>query len=432
MKLIYFIALIIYTVVLSYPLWRQKKIDFFSPMSLWSILTILYSVPFLFIAFTSRKISDDNVLNLVGSKYDKELCLFIFNQCLFAVIYFFSYKNIKIHKWANNNIWSLSLSKRRSLYISVILYAIAILMSVLFIINFGGISVLIASFTNRDAIVEGNQIYLSISNFFVFLGAIFHLKYLSYCKKKALGIIICLAIGFVVLSLYGGRSPFLTYLITVGVCYNYLIQRINIFSLKLLSVYLFAAIFFILILGLRLSSDTNISELIRENALSVFGGNSYVDIQVGIRHYFSNNDFWLGKTFSDFHEAFIPRSLLPSKRPVDDGVYYYFALNGYSNVFNTNSFPNSWPPSTLGSMYANFGYFGIIIGAYILAYIHKFFYSKFITNSKNVLFAYIYSFVAIKFQLTFFYIANICYAIIYVTAFVLIFKVFFPKINKSQ
>lgn len=429
MEPLYLIIIIIYTIVLSYPLWRKKKKDYFEPMSLWSILTIFYSVPFLFIAFTSREISDEIVLNLCGSEYNKELCFFMFNQSLFAVIYFISYRQIKINKCINSNFWALSLSKSRCLLLCVVLYSFALLMSFLFIIKFGGLNTLIASFTNRDAIVGENQIYFSISNFFVYLASLFHLKYLSYCKKKVFGIVICLIIGLIVLSLYGGRSPFLTYLISVGIYYNYLIKKINIFSLKLLPVYIVAAIFFVMLLGLRFSNDKDMNELIRENALSVFGGNSYVDIQVGIRHYFSNNDLWLGKTFSDFYEAFIPRSLLPDKRPVDDGVYYYFLLNGNSNVFNIRSFDNSWPPSTLGSMYANFGYIGIIIGAFVLAYIQKFFYFKFLNNSNNIIFAYIYSFVVIKFQLTFFYFANICYMLIYITAFVIIFRIIFKKIN---
>lgn len=420
-----FILLFIYVLILSYPL-VKKKYELFSPISMWAILTLFYSAPFLYIAFTTRELSSEIVLSNTGFTYNHELRMFMFNQSLFAICYFIAYDRIHL-KNKKNLFWSVPVSKSICLTSCLILYGIGLSLVIFFILSFGGLAELILAFSvNKSSITDGNQIYLSFSSFFIYLGAIFHIKHLSYCKQRTIGLILCLLFGFVVLSVAGGRGPFLTYTLTVGMCYTYFIKPIKVVSVKLLPVYVGLVAFFVGMSGLRYGND-DMGDILAENSLSIFSGNSYVDIQVGIQDYFDNHDHWWGKTFANFHEAFIPRSLYPNKRPVDEGVYYFTAIYEGGPVFDQKEYINSWPPGTLGSMYANFGYLGIIIGAFLLAYLHKFIYSLFIGNKNNILFVYVYSFVAIKFQLTFYYFANLAYHIIYLILFLMIFKFLTPK-----
>lgn len=423
----YYLFLLIYIYILSYPL--RKGRDLFSPTSIWSILIMFYSVPFLLIAFSSRVICDENVLSYCGRDYDYYLCLFMFNQSLFSIFYYYAFNrfsSIKKNEKEKKTIWSIPVSKKICGTMFPILYGIALSMVAYFLFSFGGLLILINALgENRGLIKDDNQIFLSLASFFVCLGSIFHIKYLSYCTHRVIGIIICLVIGFIVVSIGGGRGPFLTYVITVGICYTYFIHKFKIFSLKLLPLYFSIIIFFIGMLGLRISAGSDFGEMIESNFLSVFSGNSYVDIQVATEKYFEGHDFWAGKTFSKPHHIFALRSIVPDKRPIDDGVYYFAAFFEGGEIFNRTDFSNSWPPGTLGSMYANFGYIGIIMGAILLAYIHNLFFKLFNNNKRNILTVYLYSFVIVKFQLTYYYYANLVYLIIYLFLFILVFKFFY-------
>lgn len=423
-----FLFIIIYLYILTYPF--RKKTDLFSPTSVWSILVIFYSVPFLCIAFTTRELSSPFVLGNCGQDYDYYLHIFMVNQSIFAICYYLAFSifsRAKTKKKRGNSIiWSIPVSKKICGIMFPLMYFIGFSMIAYFIISFGGLLVLISTFSeDKSSISDGSQIFLSFSSFFVYLGAIFHIKYLSYCKRRLLGLIICLFFGFSILSVAGGRGPFLTYVITVGICYTYFINKFSLLSMKLMPLYIGLAVFFVVMLGLRMSNDSDMGEMLADNSLSLLGGSSYVDIQAGLEEYFHDHDFWMGKTFENPHHAFIPRSLLPSKRPVDEGVYVFAAIYDGVNVFNKDSYINSWPPSTLGSMYSNFGYFGIVFGAFLLAFIHHYFYKLFKNNTNNILVVYLYSFAIIKFQLTFYYFANMSYHILYLLAFVIIFKLFY-------
>ncbi|MGQ7112601.1 hypothetical protein ACUOFC_34980, partial [Escherichia sp. TWPC-MK] len=64
---------------------------------------------------------------------------------------------------------------------------------------------------------------------------------------------------------------------------------------------------------------------------------------------------WLGKSYLDLFKAPLPRSIYPEKPPVDDGMYIRTIAEGY-NVTPSRPvqelYASSWPPETLGSMYA--------------------------------------------------------------------------------
>lgn len=422
------LCLVIYVYIIAYPLLRKNR-DFFSPVGLWAILTLFNSAPFLAIIFSDISLANPIAYDFLGKSYYSEIRYFMLIQCLFAIIYYISYSRISIHTNNKKTIFSIPVTKRicRNLYI--FFYFSSVLLSVIFIISFGGFMELIASFTNRNEIVGERQVFFSLTNTLVSFGAIFHIRYLSYCSKRGLGIAICLLIGLFITSLYGGRSPFLAYMLMVGLCYNYFINRVNLFSIKLLPIYLCGAFFFVLILGLRISSESSIDQMIADNASSVFGGNMYVEIQACIHHYFESHEFWLGKTFANLYDVFLPHQFYANKLPTDDGCYYFTIVYEGGDVFNQNEFLNSWPPSTLGSMYANFGLFGVAIGAVILAYVQKYTFALFIKEANNVLLAFLFSFLVTKFQLTRFYIANLLFNLVYVFAFSFIIRLLFSKVK---
>ncbi|MGQ7148454.1 hypothetical protein ACUOA8_59935, partial [Escherichia sp. SS-MK2] len=76
----------------------------------------------------------------------------------------------------------------------------------------------------------------------------------------------------------------------------------------------------------------------------------------------------------DLFKAPLPRSIYPEKPPVDDGMYIRTIAEGY-NVTPSRPvqelYASSWPPETLGSMYANFWIPGVVFGMYILGIIYK-------------------------------------------------------------
>ena len=430
MDLYNFSLLIIFILVIGFPLLRKDR-DFFSPTGLWAILTLFNSAPFLTIAFTTQELSSPLAMYFIGGGkygYIDSLHRYMYLQMLFAICYYFSYyRLIRIDKRFSASLLSITVSKTLCKHVYIICYATSFILAVNFIISFGGIVALLASFTNRDEIIGERQAFFSLINALVAFGAIFHVKYLSYCKKRFWGLALCLTIGVFISSLYGGRSPFLVYILMVGICYNFFIAKVNIFSLSLWPIYLFAAVFFVLILGLRISAGSEMSEMLGNNSMSLLGGNSYVDIQACTIKYFDTHDFWWGKTFHNLWDVFLPHQIYPEKSPTDDGVYYYTIVADGGDVFRYKEFDNSWPPSTLSSMYANFGLLGVIVGAYFFAYIQKYVFKWFTSNTNNILVTYLFCYIVTRFQLTRFYFANLSFTIIWLIIFSIFIKIIFTK-----
>ena len=137
---------------------------------------------------------------------------------------------------------------------------------------------------------------------------------------------------------------------------------------------------------------------------SVITGESYVKYYIAVIEYFKNHSLWLGKSFLGLVTAFIPSSLYSAKPPVDDGMYLYSICLGREDIMPimpTRSLNlSSYPLETFGSMYANFGIIGVIVGMVILGIIINKAYQRIERNNYRVLDIIIYTQMLFGFELS--------------------------------
>ena len=102
--------------------------------------------------------------------------------------------------------------------------------------------------------------------------------------------------------------------------------------------------------------------------------------------------------------AIIPSSLFPGKPPVDDGTYLYSICQGRTDIIPPMSFSelngSSLPLETFGSMYANWGLFGLIFGMILLGGIYGYAYRKMKNSSYSLFSVVIYTQIIFTFQLS--------------------------------
>ena len=428
----FWLLFLVYTLILFIPFYKRRTIDWFSPWVMYSVLLFVNTIPFLIISHYNKEIVTEPVLGIVKSNYDSLILKFLVNQSLLNIVYYLSYSNCRFKK-ARNAFFSLEM-KTKGLRISYLfLSLLAIIYTFYFISSVGGLEGLLLIFNDREALQGDRTLWFVLINFAVYLAGAFHIKYMSIKGFSGIQLFVNIVIALIVLSSQGGRSPFILYLINIAVCYNYFIKRINLLSVKYVPVYLLIVVFIVGVFLLRTQGSDDITIHTLLDNLSIFiSGSSYVDIQVLIINFFDNNDFWYGESYRGILGMLIPKSLYPGKMPIDEGVYIHEMIYNYRDVLSCKDFYTSYPPATLGAMYSNFGYFGIVVGGWLLGIIHKYAYTLF-SNSKNVFIVFIYVFLVVKFQLTVFYIAHFTYNIIMLTFFYTIIKFFSSfSINKKR
>ena len=132
-------------------------------------------------------------------------------------------------------------------------------------------------------------------------------------------------------------------------------------------------------------------------------GESYVPFYVSIVDYFDSNDKWDGASFLGLMSAFIPSSFYPDKPPVDDGMYLYSIAHG-NNVnppMPTRDLDGtSWPLETFGSMYANFGFIGVIVGMFFLGYIISYTFKKMVYSNYQFKYVIFYIIMLFTFEIS--------------------------------
>lgn len=419
----FWLLFVFYVLIIIIPFCKRGKKDWFSPWVMYSVLMIVNTVPFLLISHYNKEIVTGPVLEVIKSNYDSVILKFIINQSLFNIVYFFSYNRFKF-KCARIGFFNLEMKARQHWAVCVCLSLCSLLYTFYFISSVGGIDGLLLIYNDREALQGDRTLWFVLINFAVYLAGAFHVKYMSIKGFSGIQLFINIIIALIVLSSQGGRSPFVLYLINIAVCYNYFIKRINLLSLKYVPIYLGVVGFIIGIFLLRTQGLDDITVYALVDNLSVFlSGSSYVDIQALIINFFEKNEFWYGESYRGLLGILIPKSLYPDKMPIDEGVYIHEMIYNYKDVLGCKDFYTSYPPATLGAMYSNFGYVGIVFGGFLLGLIHKYAYSLFL-NTKNVFIVFIYVFLVVKFQLTVFYIAHFTYNIILLTFFYSIIKFF--------
>lgn len=213
----------------------------------------------------------------------------------------------------------------------------------------------------------------------------------------------------------GGRKTMLIMIIEMIFVYHFTVREIKIKDVlrpRNIAILILIYVFFIVIVQFRYEGTfeafiSNPLAFINSNnksVTSILTGESYVKYYMAVIEYFKEHSYWLGKSFLGLITAFIPSSLYPGKPPVDDGMYLYSICMGRQDimpVMATRSLNlSSYPLETFGSMYANFGFMGVLIGMIILGHIINRTYKRIEKNNYRVLDIIIYAQMLFGFELS--------------------------------
>ena len=284
--------------------------------------------------------------------------------------------------------------------------------------SIGGLTYFLANLQLRTYIIGNlDLLYWLVSllgNAPILLAYYYFKKYPDNKAKQAMVIILCVLA--VLMSGLGVRSSLVSLLIQLIIIYHYTVRNIK-FEKLLSPRYILIAVgliaFIVVMPALRSPGewDSFISTpgaYLREHFNGVFQlitRESYVPHYTAVIQYFKTHSFWWGASFKGLLTGFIPSSLYPGKPPVDDGMYLYSICLGRGDIFPTMPTSSlnlsSYPLETFGSMYANFGVVGIVIGFFILGRIIGRSYIHLKSTDDNRLFnIIIYTTVVTTFQLS--------------------------------
>ena len=424
------LLIIVNILLLAYPLLNNNK-EWFSPPVLFAILMFTYTFPdFVDILLLGPK---DYINNLIFDTYcDPEYAIarMLVIQALFVIVYYISFKKFFQIKNAHDIIQSSYEYRPISLYsFSILIFCFCLIVSISYISEIGGLSALFMSFTRREDLWESQGIAQTIAPTLMTIGSALYMKFLSTSSKKHyLSTALMLMAGCLTYILNGGRSQLIVFIISILCFYNFWFKKVNLLSVKYIPLYLLMLVFILAFQLLRFEETRELSSsMMIDNFSSVFDSMAYIKTQILIETYFDRHEFWFGKVYTFLVYLFVPRSIMPNKPFIDEGVYIYNMIDNKGNLLDNLDLVNSWPPYTSGIGYANFGIIGVIIGAIILAYIHSFLYRKILKNNFPVFQMILYIYIILKFQLTIFYLANVVYLMIQLYLFAFVFNFFSRK-----
>lgn len=218
-----------------------------------------------------------------------------------------------------------------------------------------------------------------------------------------------------IMSGLGGRKALLILLIEALLLYHYCVKKIEIrklFKLKYIIGVIAIYFFFTVMPKFRtegsfeafLENPLAFAQQSNNGILSTIRRESYVAYYMATIEYFKANSLWLGRSFLGLLTAIIPSSIFQGKPPVDDGTYLYSICQGRTDIVPPMPFNelngSSLPLETFGSMYANWGVFGLVIGMILLGGIYGYAYRKMKNNSYSLFSVVIYTQIIFTFQLS--------------------------------
>ena len=213
----------------------------------------------------------------------------------------------------------------------------------------------------------------------------------------------------------GGRKPILMLLIETIVIIHYVVSPIklkSIFTFRNILLCTAAFVMFVLMVSFRTEGAFErflanpISFFLEHNQgiTKLFMQESYVTFFMAIIYYFRTHDLWLGASFKGLLTAIIPSSLYPAKPPVDDGMYLYSICQGRTDIYPVMPVSelngSSYPLETFGSMYANFGPIGVLIGMFLVGWVIGFFYRKIQLSDYRLFYMILYTQVLTGFEIS--------------------------------
>lgn len=406
--------IILYTIIYSvFNLILFNRRDIFHPRNSIIVFNFIFVIPYL-ILYIIKGVEIFNVITLNNLGKNDYI---IVNFILLSTIALISF-NLGVSSYSTRNrLYELNESmnhKVKNTYVIIIL--ITFVLGFYYFNSLGGISYYLNNVSNRSEITKGAGALSGLFYFFIYFSSgllIYSLKAKVFSKK----IIFFIFLSFIVLLLLtGSRSLLLRLLFIDSIIAYYVFKPSNskLFSIKnkirYILGFLILMLYVVVIPFLRSSTlETNqldfkssISEGI-DNLEEVMKGNIYTEIQLNILNYFEENKFWYGKSYLDLLTVFLPRSIYPDKPSADDGLYIYNMLTDNTIVVGETKFSEmyiqSWPPSSFGALYANFGIWGILLGYLLLGLLMSKIYDQMKSNKSYVyLFIYSYCFWRLQFS----------------------------------
>lgn len=396
------LTLLIIDIILIYlNIYDSKKIDYFRPDIIVLIFSLISIPGMLFASFGDNyvvqslrnmpKVRDVNfALGQVGT-----LSIATLFATILGLKSGFIFKRIFNFYLFRNKI--LLYVPAQSLVTGVILFLGGIVIYLIILDKIGGLQLIwYSSLYSHVQLTEGLGYFLILKKNILIVGLTFLGYYYSktkYQRHLILWLIFTL-IAFLVEISFGTRNNggFIIFLFLL--IYHYWIKPINLFSIKILALFLIFSIFFLVWGTLR--NYKNPLDKLKDPITTVYdsfeyfeGGFLYriagLETKALIVSYFNISNIWLGLSYKDLITAPIPKSIYPDKPPIDDGRYLIQIMHGYDirpsvpldEMAKTSMPPGNW----IG--YMNFHIPGLLFYYYISGIILTLFYISFLKNKKK-------------------------------------------------
>lgn len=388
MRLIYGTVLLFIVLVIFFTAYRRTH-DLFSPMCMFAIMQGIRYVPHII----STDYEHFAVLN------DDSLTITFVIEVLFIIAVTLGYrKRVCFGRFGRDNGISNndSISDRDiPMSIIIFIYIVGFAARISLIMSIGGFTYALHNMGQAYSLYSHTS-----SGYITALGNLMTLAEIMLVQKIAitnrrhhiilLGIMI--VFGMATYLVYSSRSPALEMLMIVIFAYNYLIRRIKLKSIlrpKILIIVASVVLIVAIMPSIRNESGNSSfdyesvdwGERVQEGLEGVFSEFSYVGRDTYVYHYFSVDNYWLGKNYLNLLVSFIPSSIYTNKPCVDDGNYLCNIMYGYQVSPNAGRddlpIKYSIPFSTQGCTYANFGIIGVVFAGLLLGIIYRQTYDKF-------------------------------------------------------
>lgn len=355
--------------------------DIFSPRVIFNLFAWVKNVPYFV---------------QIGDCYSEELQLMYFSMCFLSMI-MVNIGMTAYEKLKNRNMeyvyYNDDISERkitRYYHFGIIIFTVGFLINLYVVLQSGGLYFVLSHLQARGEILRGFGYATTFSKYMLVLSVIL-VEYYMFNKKNAKSkFVFCIIFAFSVFSLivFGARKPALMLLILTIMVYHYCYKRIkwkNIITFKFLGLSSIVLLFMLMMPMLRYKDNSEIFmspivwlEMAVNKFLDIFREFSYLTGVMFTYQHFNIDNYWFGRVYLNILYQWIPSSIFPNKPPMDDGMYLYNMMRGFS--INPNMarielfFQTSVPFTQEGALYANFGIPGIIIGGFIIGFFYKHIY----------------------------------------------------------
>lgn len=327
--------------------------------------------------------------------------------------------------------------------IARIFFLISILLFYFYYQSLGGISFYLDNLAYRSEMTRGAGYLMALLNFCVLFSSglfLFALKK-NQIKRHFFWVVIVLSIAMLIIG--GSRAIVIRYVVILLILAYFLFKPSNKQLLSAKNKFYFLAVVFITMLYVIVVPTIRTSTLRGKIDLShSFGmalketetiakGNIYSEIQLNILKVFEKTEHWYGRSFIDLLYIPLPRSYMPNKPSADDGIYIYNLIRGNSQDLGTDISQSSrlilqsWPPSTFGNGYANFGYIGAILFFFILGILISLSYRLMVNSQENFIYIFLYTYIFWRLQLSNLLIVEVLTVIL----LLLISVILFPRLR---